>query len=60
LVPSVFGLPSLLPEPTPILGGFCSPSRSAALPGMNRVPKISVAESYRAVNKRYVIERSSA
>jgi hypothetical protein len=36
LLPSVFGLPPLLPEPTPALTGVCPAGRCAALPGLTR------------------------
>ena len=37
LVPSVFRLPPLLPEPPPVLGGLCPARRCAALPGLTSI-----------------------
>src|SRR6266571_1225801 len=44
LVPSVFGLPPLLPEPTPILTGVCPADRCAALPEFARGDEVRMSE----------------
>src|SRR6266566_9162924 len=43
LVPSVFGLPPLLPKPTPVLTGVCPSARYAALPGLTLLQPVSSA-----------------